>query len=346
MEIEVNTPNSPAVTLRAVSRAALAMVALASAGAASAQSSITIYGIVDQGIVKANSGTTPGAMLPGRGANPDVWTMKAGNTSRLGFRGQEDLGGGMYSKFQFEHRFAMDTGASSNANIFWLGKSIIGLGSKTLGEVYAGREYSAAYTVALNADPTFWSYVSQLGSAYTYANYTPVPTSIEASNIRWANAVGYKTPVWGGFSGELQTALGEGARKRASSGHAQFRQANGLWVAAAFDRLDANTNMTIVAGGYDFGVVFPKASYTVANGGVNGDAKAFTVSALVPLSFGRTYIQYGSLSPANNRDSSMIGAGIQYDFSKRTLLYFNLGTAQQDTFTRTTAFDFGLKHTF
>lgn len=345
METTLKTSSRRVAPSSALSRCALAFVALASTGAACAQSSVVIYGIIDQGVVKANDGTTPGAMLPGRGATPDTWTIKAGNTSRLGFRGQEDLGGGLYSRFQFEHRFAADTGASSNSTVFWLGRSVVALGSKTLGEVYAGREYSAAYTVALNADPTFWSYVSQLGAAYTYANYTPVASTVEASNIRWANSVGYKTPTWGGFSAEVATALGEGTRKRATSGNAQFKT-GGLWVAAGVDRLDSNTHMELVAAGYDFGVVTPKASYTRAKGGVNGDAKSFTVSALVPFAVGRAYLSYGSLRPASNRDSSMIGTGAQYDLSKRTLVYLNLGTAKQDTFTRTTAFDLGIKHTF
>jgi predicted porin len=330
----------------AASRSALALLALAASGATFAESSVVIYGIVDQGVVKANDGTTPGAMLPGRGASPDVWTIKAGNTSRLGLRGQEDLGDGAYSRFQIEHRFALDTGASSNASVFWLGRSVVALGSRSLGEVYAGREYSAAYAVALNADPTFWSYVSQTGSAYTYANYTPVATTIEASNIRWANSIGYKTPVWAGLGAELATALGEGARKRAVSGNAQYK-AGGVWIGAAFDRLDGNTNLVLLAGGYDFGFIQPKASYTRARGGLNGDAKAFTASVTVPFATGRAFVSYGALRPAvAGRDASMIGAGAQYDFSKRTLLYTNLGTARQDTFSRTTAFDVGLKHTF
>jgi predicted porin len=322
-----------------------AVVALVAADAARAQSSVTIYGIIDQGIVKANGGTTPGALLPGRGASPDVWTMKAGNTSRLGFRGQEDLGDGAYARFQIEHRFAADTGAASNASVFWLGRSVVALGSKNLGEIYAGREYSATYTVALNADPTYWSYVSQLGSAYTYANYTPLATTVEASNIRWSNSVGYKSPAFGGLSFELATALGEGARKRAASGNAQYRQGP-VWVGAGFDRLDADTNLVILAGGYDFGIVYPRASYSRAKGGLNGDAKAYSVSAMVPLTFGRAHASFGSLSPATNLDSKMLGAGVQYDLSKRTLLYTNVGSAKRDGLTRTTAFDAGIKHTF
>jgi len=219
------------------------------------------------------------------------------------------------------------------------------LGSKTLGEIYAGREYSAAYTVALNADPTSWSYVSQTGSAYTYANYTPVSASIEASNIRWANSVGYKTPIFGGFAAELATALGEGVRERSTSGNAQYKSGP-LWIAGAFDRLDGNTNLALVALGYDLGVVQPKTSFSRAKGGLNGDARAFTVSVLAPLRFGRAFVSYGALRPASKLDSAMLGAGVQYDLSKRTLIYLNLGSAKQETFSRTTAFDFGVKHNF
>lgn len=330
---------------RIAGRPALLLIALLSAASARAQSSVSIYGIVDQGLVRANGGTTPGQMLPGRGAAPRVWTMKAGNTSRIGFRGQEDLGDGLYARFQLEHRFAADTGSASNANVFWLGRSVVAFGSKRLGEMYAGREYSAAYTVALNADPTFWSYVGQLGSAYTYANYVPVESTVEASNIRWSNSVGYKSPNLGGVTFELATAAGEGARPRAASGNVQFRQ-GALWLAAGFDRLDGNTNLVVAAAGYDFGVVAPTASYSRAEGGLNGDATAFSASVLVPLPFGRAYFSHGRLRPATEIDAAMFGAGVQYDLSKRTLLYTNLGTAKSDGQTRTTAFDVGIKHTF
>lgn len=314
-------------------------------GAASAQSSVAIYGIVDQGVAKANDGTTPGAMLPGRGVAPGLTALKAGNTSRIGFRGREDLGDGSYARFQFEHRFAADTGASSNASVFWLGRSVVALGGNQWGEVYAGREYSPAFWVALNTDPTSWSYVSQLGGTYTYANYTPVEATVESSNIRWNNSVGYKSPDIGGVTFEFATALGEGARKRSTSGNVQFKS-QALWLGAGFDRLDGDNNLAVAGAGYDFGVVFPKLSYSRAKGGVNGDAKSFSVSAMVPTGFGRVYASMGSHSPASGLDSKMLGAGLQYDLSKRTLLYTNLGTASRDGATRTTAIDLGIKHTF
>jgi len=341
------SPLRPAVCVASAAALRTILViatSLTAAFSAQAQSSVTIYGIIDQGVTKANSGTTPGAMLNGRAA-PDVWTVKAGNTSRLGFRGHEDLGDGLYARFQIEHRFAADTGAPSNANVFWLGRSVVAVGSNKWGEVYGGREYSAAYWVALNADPTYWSYVSQTGSAYTYANYTAVAATVEASNIRWSNSVGYKSPNLNGVTVEVATALGEGVRKRDSSGNVQYKQGP-VWLGLAFDHLDSKNNLAIVAGGYDFGVVYPTASYSRAKGGLNGDATSFTVSARVPVGVARVYASYGSLSPATNLDSKMFGAGTEYNLSKRTLLYANLGSAKRVGLTRTTAFDFGVKHTF
>lgn len=349
METILNTslypPAASFVTRTAALRALLAAAgALAAALPVQAQSSVMIYGIIDQGLTKANKGTTPGAMLNGRAA-PDVWTVKAGNTSRLGFLGREDLGDGAYTRFQIETRFAADTGALSNASVFWLGRSVLALGSTRWGEVYAGREYSAAYTVALNTDPTYWSYVSQTGAAYTYANYTAVAATVEASNIRWANTLGYKSPNLSGVTFELATAFGEGARGRNNSGNLHYKQGP-AWLGLAFDRLDGNNNLAIVAAGYDFGLVRPTASYSRAKGGLNGDATSFTVSALAPVGFGRVYASYGSLRPATQLDAKMLGAGAQYDLSKRTLLYANVGSAKRVGLTRTTAIDFGVKHTF
>ena len=314
------------------------------AASAQAQSSVVIYGIIDQGITKANDSTTPASSMPGRVAG-SAWNVKAGNTSRIGFRGREDLGDGSYARFQIEHRLAVDTGAASSASVFWLGRSVVAVGNSRYGEIYAGREYSAAYWVPLYADPTAWSYVGQLGSAYSYAGWTAVATSIEASNIRWANSMGYKSPNLGGLSFELATAAGEGARPRGTNGNLQYR--NGpLWLAAAFDRLTSKNNLSLVAAGYNFGVLFPTATYSRAKGGLNGDATAFSLSLRIPTGFGRGYVNTGRLRPANGLDSTLVATGIEYDLSKRTLLYADLASAKKDKATRTNAFDFGVKHTF
>lgn len=327
-------------------------VAWAAVFPAQADSSVTIYGIIDQGVSRAFNGTTPNALLPGKAQTGEKWTIKAGNTSRLGFRGQEDLGNDAYARFQFEHRFAADTGAASNDKVFWLGRSVVAAGTKDLGEIYAGREYSAAYWVPLFADPTSWSYVSQLATPYTYANYTAVASSIEASNIRWANSVGYKSANLSGVTFELATALGEGVRKRATSGNAQYKQGP-LWLGLGFDQLDSQNNLAILAGGYDFGAVFPTATYSKSKGGTKGDATSYSLSVRAPVSYGRVYASYGRLdtfredrSKPDLGASQMVSAGTEYNLSKRSLLYFNAASAKLDKQSRTSALDFGLKHTF
>src|SRR6187551_782694 len=93
-------------------RSLIALAVLgAFAGAASAQSSVTIYGSVDMAVAKGDGGT---AGNNGGGAGgADVWSLQQSNANRLGFRGNEDLGGGLSAQFQIEHRFNADTGATA-----------------------------------------------------------------------------------------------------------------------------------------------------------------------------------------------------------------------------------------
>jgi predicted porin len=89
----------------------IALAALAAAGAASAQSSVTLFGIVDATVAYGRSTGTGGASR---------WqlTNSGYNSSRLGFRGTEDLGGGMSASFWLEAGLTNDngTGATTNTN--------------------------------------------------------------------------------------------------------------------------------------------------------------------------------------------------------------------------------------
>jgi predicted porin len=91
----------------------LILASLASfAGTALAQSSsVSVYGIIDQGVSRMTGGQSNLTFLPlaliGR---PSTWTLDSATSSRLGFRGSEDLGGGLKTNFQIEHRLTPDTG--------------------------------------------------------------------------------------------------------------------------------------------------------------------------------------------------------------------------------------------
>src|SRR4051812_28117453 len=74
------------------------------AGAASAQSSVTIYGIVDTSIAHIDNG------------NDSVNALRSGNnnSSRIGFKGAEDLGNGLKATFVLENGINTDDGSSAD----------------------------------------------------------------------------------------------------------------------------------------------------------------------------------------------------------------------------------------
>jgi hypothetical protein len=82
----------------------IALAALAATSAAFAQSSVTLFGVVDLAYenVKTNAGRISGL------------SPSANSSSRIGFRGVEDLGGGMSASFWLEGALAPMNGSSSS----------------------------------------------------------------------------------------------------------------------------------------------------------------------------------------------------------------------------------------
>lgn len=142
----------------------LAIAAMtAFAGAAQAQSSVTVYGILDVGIMgQTNSnninGSTGGtsAGLGGSGSasyprNGNAVGFMAGGESanRIGFKGSEDLGGGTKAVFQLEQRFSSDNGSINASGLAGNGKTTTGMGnmsqtgdSSNQGQMFNGMAYA------------------------------------------------------------------------------------------------------------------------------------------------------------------------------------------------------------
>ena len=108
---------------------AAALLALCAAPAF-AQSSVTVTGIADAAVRSVSN--------EGRGS---VKSLVSGSnaTSRLVFRGIEDLGGGLSASFHLEHGIALDNGNPTGG--FWVRRSTVSLASKTLGELRLGRDF-------------------------------------------------------------------------------------------------------------------------------------------------------------------------------------------------------------
>src|SRR5438552_8366609 len=99
-------------------------------GVASAQSSVTVFGFIEAQVGRQTQ-DAPGVKLFDMGG------------SRLGFKGEEDMGGGLKASFYLEHRLNPDDG-TANAP-FWKGGSWVGLSSEGLGSVKLGRWWSQSF---------------------------------------------------------------------------------------------------------------------------------------------------------------------------------------------------------
>ena len=333
------------------SRFALAAL-VAMGGAASAQtSSVTIYGTMDLGIIKMNGGTSTGAN-PGNGTARQ-WNMKSGAQPRMGFRGVEDLGGGLQAYFHLEHRFQVDDGAAQVP--FWFGRSVVGLRSDTLGEVNLGRDYLPAFWPAVANDPWGWDTVGQFGRFYTWANYAGGDAAgiVSAPGTRDNNAITYKTPDMNGFSASGAVALGEGGASRGRAVGANAIYAAGpIYLGFGYDTAKhttgtADARLLLVSGAYDFGMV--RISGVLANSRsiANVKSRGFILGARIPIGSGQARIGYGRLDPdGDNNNSTKVSLGYFHNLSKRTALYTDLGSAKTDKLTRSTGVDMGIKHLF
>lgn len=170
------------------------------AGVAHAQSSVSIYGIVDAGMVY----TSKAVNTAGNGTG-SKFSLNSPVTqgSRIGFKGTEDLGGGLSAIFNLEAGFKTDTGAlddSKTSNTLFRRKSVVGLAGN-FGTVLLGRQTDFADSI------------SYLTSVADFAAFTgAVGHNLDRlEGTRTNNSVSYTTTNLNGFTGNLMYGFGEQA---------------------------------------------------------------------------------------------------------------------------------------
>ena len=127
------------------------------AGAVQAQSSVTVYGILDTGVVSTKADTSGGNQV----TQSAVTGGGIASTSRLGFRGTEDLGGGTSAEFVIETALlnASTTATVSNSPLFSTSatsgtrQAFVALSNKSMGAVSLGYQYTFTHTTSLAGDP-------------------------------------------------------------------------------------------------------------------------------------------------------------------------------------------------
>ncbi|HWP17600.1 MAG TPA: porin [Burkholderiaceae bacterium] len=296
------------------------------AGAVQAQSNVTLYGRVDLGLA--------------RNIGADHWVMQEGSGSRLGFRGTEDLGGGLKALFNIEHRFSPDTGAANST--FWAGRSVVGL-EGGFGNVVFGREYTPARNVANRADP--WG-------GDTVARMEPILFG-DILPSRRNNSITYSSPNFSGFRAQVQVGLDEvpGNDTDAYYGLNLTYAAGPLSLGYGYDKSGTDDHTWhLVTASYDFGTLRLTGAYGqgTPQGATAADKhRSYMIAATAPVGAGELRLAYGKLEAVDPDEdlSSKFGVGYHYPLSKRTTVYADIAR-DQEADDHKTGFNIGLKHNF
>lgn len=292
-------------------------LAACAAGPAIAQSQVTVYGLASVELLNVtgfNSGT---AAAPSIGTQRRLDNSKVTN-SRLGFRGVEDLGGGLSAVFGLESAIALDTGAQANATRFWNRGSFVGLRSNTLGTLTFGRQWNLQ-------DSVMSRYFIGAGYAvFQFSDFGYISDLVD-------NSARYVSPNWGGLTVQALGALGEGQTGRTAELGATY--AAGPFDIGATYRHARNVvgradRQSAIGASYVVGTVRLHAGFASSDARGLGlrKARAFDVGAVWDVTpVAAVTLDYVKRDQSGTPDDSAFVRlqGI-YQLSKRSALFVNL----------------------
>lgn len=340
----IHRPAPALALMSAVAALCAAPPAPAQTGPASSASSVTVYGIADIGVVGERGG--------GAG-NVTKLTSGPASASRIGFKGGEDLGGGLSAFFILEAGYSLDTGGFASANTLFNRLALVGLRGGA-GSVSVGRQATPYHnTLVTVADPFGTGYAGTIKNAFPDWG----------TNVRASNTVIVATPDLNGLSADLFYSPGEqtgsadaGRQTGASFGYSSAR----FNVRLAYNHKNADTAATpdapavrrgsgsnkLLAANYDLGAakVFlavgidrgfnsaPLGNTGNPYGGTaptaSTDGREALLGVTVPVSTGTvmaSFMHKDDRTPFN-QDANAWGVGYIHPLSRRTSLYAAYGS--------------------
>lgn len=331
--------------------AILSALALLACGVSGAQSSsATLFGVIDAGVARLSA--TGGAHATGLGSGGN-------GTSRLGFRGTEDLGSGFSAGFWLEGQLNNDVGAGAtqNTGLDFARRATVSLGGR-FGELRLGRDYVPTYLNINQFD--VWGQRG-LGTVET----TGSSRGGVASYTRSSNAIAYFLPAdLGGLYGSVQYAFGEQLSNKAvianaaglsnsATNAATERTGNyhGGRIGYARGPFDVSASYGVFQDAVrSAGTAFYAGDYRIANVGASFDAgvvkpmllyqreridgrntvadfgfETLALGATAPVGAGLWRAQVARYRQSNSRnDFDKYSVGYVHYLSKRTQLYADL----------------------
>jgi predicted porin len=312
------------------------LIAMAVAGVMAApmaaQADATVYGKIHMSIDAADNGTDSGTFLQS-------------NSSRIGFKGSEDLGGGLSAIWQYESNasFSNCTGSScvgSSANGFGGRNSYVGL-KGSWGTVLGGRHDTPMKDVARKFD----LFGDQVGDSRNVIGQGD--GSGRGFDLRMNNVIAYVTPTFGGgFDARVAYVLED--NNLATGGKTDALSANISWkggdllVAAGYETHGEDWNAgTESETGMRVGVKWTPGGFIVSGfyetladiGGTSGnDADAMGVGAGFKMGKNVFKAQYYTVDNdlGSENDASVMAVGWDHNLSKRSTVYIAYATTDND----------------
>ena len=323
---------------------------------AHAQSSVQLMGLTDVFV-----GSMKNAGDAGSRSAVDSGGL---TTSWFGFKGTEDLGGGLKANFALTSFIKVDTGSQGRfANdTFFSRDANVGL-SGSFGSVSLGRGLAPNFVPSVVANP--------LGDSFTFAPiilHMNVPLfngtgwgSTTPSDTGWSNEIVYSTPNMGGLTANVHYQFGE--QKTATTSGKKNAGINALYfggpiaLTAFYERAEvSNPNPAALAsvkdnwmlgGSYDAGFLKAFATYGESETKTTRvTGKTGTLGASVPFGSGKFLAAWANTKMTGGAKRDTVSLGYDYAFSKRSDLYAVVMHDKITSFSSGTSYVLGLRHRF
>jgi predicted porin len=277
----------------------VAAVSALAAGSALAQSSVTIYGRFNTTAESVDAGGVKTKQL-------------VNNSSRIGFKGTEDLGGGLKAGFQLEHGFNADTGTTGSS--FWGRQSEVNLGG-AFGTVRMGNFTSEAYFATAD-------YISMHN--HDTGNSSDMLYAYVGRNT---NKIAYRLPELAkGMSLEGAVSAGEGGGRVRSYDLAWNYALGALQLGAGYEKNDTAKQFAI-RGLYEMGPLVLGAYVQKDTDGYGkgfGNRTTLRFSGAYNVGASEFHLNVGSAgkySKVTDSKARQFTLGYNYNLSKRTKVY-------------------------
>jgi predicted porin len=311
-------------------------IALAAGTSAMAQSTtpsttnVTLYGVADSYVQFADSANRLTRVTSGGLAG-----------SRFGLRGTEDLGGGLRGLFTIESGINLDDGTNGQG-AFWGRQAFVGIGAAGIGQVTLGRQYGSLYPLTGDfsefANGNYGPSTAVIGG---FGGYEPVRGSATSATAnggpaRVNNSVKLESASFGGLKVGTLWGMGE-----VSGGTTRNRVAD-VWArytAGPFDAMlslvddkaeAATLHVRTISGAaaYSFGPARLTAGVVSVDNKLAADAdgQGYWIGGDYRMGAHQIKAQYVQNKAENVAEgkTQALGAGYQYDFSKRTAVYSSI----------------------